>query len=82
MSTFCTLSLSPINNPKKILIREMKNFDKEIFLNNVNDLAIKTNNLIASCNENLDLNETMDMFLNNLVQILNRHAPIRSQTRK
>ena len=65
MPTFCTLSLSPINNPKKILIKEMKNFDKEIFLNNGNDLAIKTNNSITSCNENSDLDETMDMFLNN-----------------
>ena len=82
MPTFCTLSLSPINNPKKVLIREIKNFDKESFLNNVNDLAIKTNNSITSCNENLDLDETMDMFLNSLVQILNQHAPIRAQTRK
>ena len=47
MPTFCTLSLSPINNPKKVLIREIKNFDKESFLNNVNDLAIKTNNSIT-----------------------------------
>ena len=82
MLTFCTLSLSPINNPQKVLIREMKNFDKESFLNNDNNLAIKTNNSITSCNENLDLDETMDMFLNNLVQILNQHAPIRAQTRK
>ena len=34
------------------------------------------------CNENSDIDETMDMFLNNLVQILNRHAPIRAQARK
>ena len=31
MPTFFTLSLSLFNNPKKILVREMKNFDKEIF---------------------------------------------------
>ena len=34
------------------------------------------------CNENSDIDETMDMFLNNLVQILNRHGPIRAQARK
>ena len=67
MPTFCTLSQSPINNPKKVLIREMKNFDKESFLHNVNDLANKTNNSITSCNENLDLDETLDMFLNSLI---------------
>ena len=45
----------------------MKNFDKEFFLNNVNDLAFKINNSIMTCNENLDLDDTMDKFLNNVV---------------
>ena len=81
MSTFCSLSLSPVSNPPKNLIWEMKNCDKEIFLNHFNDLAIKINNSITSCYENLEVNEIMDMFLNNLVQIFNWHAPIKAQTR-
>ena len=81
MPTFCTLSPSPISNQKKIP-KEKKNFDRETFLNNVNDLATKINNSVMSCNENLDQDETMDKFLNNLVQILNRHGPIKAQIRK
>ena len=80
MPIFCTLSLSSANNTQKTLIRDMKKFNKESFLHEINDLATETNNFIQ-CVENFELDETIEKFLNNLTQIFNRHAPIRMQTR-
>ena len=59
----------------------MKKFNKESFLDEINDLATETNNFIQ-CVENFDRDKTIEEFLNNLTQIFNRHAPIRIQTRK
>jgi len=54
----------------------MKNFDKELFLNDINDLVQE--NLQANLNPQNTINE----FLNDFSRILNYHASIRSQTRK
>jgi len=54
----------------------MNNFDKELLLNDINDLVQE--NLQANLNPESTINE----FLNDYSRILNYHAPIRSQTRK
>ena len=74
MPIFCTLSLNPANKTQKILLRVMKKFNRESFLDDIYVLSTETNNFIR-CVEKFDLDESIDKFLNNLTRILSQHAP-------
>ena len=63
LPTFCTLSKKPVYTHKKILLRDIKKFNKDCFLDNINSLALKTDALI-SCNENYSIENVMNQFIN------------------
>ena len=63
------------------MLRDIKKFNKDCFLDNINSLALKTDALI-SCNENYSIENAMNQFINEFSAIIDQHAPLRPQTRK
>ena len=63
------------------MIRDLKKFNRDNFLDDINKLAPKTDSLI-SCDKDYCVDETMNQFLNGFSDIVNQHAPLRSQTKK
>ena len=59
----------------------MKNFNKDRFLDDVELLSSKINNFLLS-NEDADIKEIVNNFVNDFSKIVNQHAPLRPQSRK
>jgi len=79
MSILVTSNLKVNYEPKitQILIRDTKNFNDEAFIEDLSEnLNDPTNNF------DHDINQCMSDFIKIFQSILNKHAPIRTQTRK
>ena len=59
----------------------MKNFNKVSFLDDVESLSSKIDNFLLS-NEDADIEEIVNNFVNDFSKIVNQHAPLRPQFRK
>ena len=59
----------------------MRNFDKGSFLDDVNLVSSKIDNFLLS-NEDADIKECVNDFLNDFSKLVNQHASLRSQPRK
>ena len=81
LPTFCTLAKKLYYTYDKTMIRDLKKFNRDNFLDDINKLALKTDSLI-SCDKDYCLDETMSQFLNGFSDIVNQHALLRPQTRK
>ena len=81
LPTFCTLAKKLYYTYDKTMIRDLKKFNRDNFLDSINKLALKTDSLI-SCDKDYCLDETMSQFLNGFSDIVNQHAPLRPQTTK
>ena len=64
------------------MIRDLKKFNRDNFLDDINKLAPKTDSLISH-DKDYCLDEIMmSQFLNGFSDVVNQHAPLRPQTRK
>ena len=79
LPTFCCLRKKTIKKQDKKLARDMKNFNKTNFLNDINVLVSTINNVQ---DDELDPEKVIDKFLDGFAEIVNLHAPLRPQTRK
>ena len=77
---FCTLATDATKQFEK-KIRDKRNLDKDSFLDDVNLLSLKINNFLLS-NEDADIEEIVNNFLNDFSKIVDQHAPLRPQSRK
>ena len=80
MPIFCTLATNATNFEKKI-IRDMRNFNNDSFLDDVELLSSKINNFLLS-NEDADIEEIVNNFVNGFSKIVNQHTSLRPQSRK
>ena len=67
--------------PDKIMIRDLKKFNSDKFLDDINNLSLKTKALISGY-ENYRVNKTITQFLEGFSKIANEHALLRPQTKK
>ena len=81
LPTFCCLSLRPVKKLNKVIVRDLKNFDRRKFLDNVDKLVIKINSHYVRDND-FNPETILEMFLNSFSEIVNLHAPLRTLTRK
>ena len=80
--TFYILAKRPLYcAPDKIMIRDLKKFNRDNFLNDISNLSLKTNALILG-NKDYCSNKAITQFLEGFSKIVNQHAPFRPQTRK
>ena len=70
-----------LSNLKKKITRDVRNFNKDSFLDDVELLSSKINNFLLS-NEDADTEEIVNNFVNDFSKIVNQHAPLRPQSRK
>ena len=81
LPTFCILAKRPSYfAPNKIMIRDLKKFNRDKFLDDIRNLSLKTNALISG-NKDYCLNTALTQFLEKFSKIVNQHAPLRPQTR-
>ena len=81
LPTFCCLSLRPVKKLNKIIVHDLKNFDRTKFLDDVDELVIKINSHYMRDND-FNPETILEMFLNSFSEIVNLHAPLRTLTRK
>ena len=81
LSTFCCLSLRPVKKFNKVIVRDLKNFGRTKFLDNVDEIVIKINSHYMRDN-NYNPETILEMFLNSFSEIVNLYAPLRTLTRK
>ena len=81
MPIFSTLATNATKQFEKNIIRDMRNFDKDSFLDDVNLLSSKIKNFSLS-NEDADMEEIVNIIFNDFSKIVNQHAPLRPQSRK
>ena len=70
-----------LSNLKKKIIRDMRNFNNDSFLDYVELLSSKINNFLLS-NEDADTEKIVNNLVNDFSKIVNQHAPLRPQSRK
>ena len=81
LPTFCCLGFKSLTRHNKQLIRDMKHFDRENFLDDINNLVSQKNNcFVIGVNCNADT--IFDEFLHNFSKAVDAHVPLRTQTRK
>ena len=81
MPIFCTLATNATKQFEKKIIRDMRNFNKNSFLDDVELLSSKINNFLLS-NEDADIEKIVNNFVNDFSKIVNQHASLRPQSRK
>lgn len=81
LPTFCLTDLKTTKKQEKKLIRDMKNFDKTNFLEDVKTL-VQSNNDFLSTIEEYNPEEIFNAFLNSFSELVNQHAPLRLQTKR
>ena len=81
LPTFCCLSLRPVKKLNKIIVRDLKNFDRTKFLDDVDELVIKINSHYMRDND-FNPETILEMLLNIFSEIVNLHAPLCILTRK
>ena len=63
------------------MIRDLKKFNRDNFLDDISNISLKTNALILG-NKDYCSNKAMTQFLEGFSKIVNQYAPLRPQTRK
>ena len=81
LSTICCLSLRLVKKLNKIIVCDLKNFDRTKFLGDVHELVIKINSHYMRDND-FNPETFLEMFLNSFSQVVNLRAPLRNLTRK
>ena len=81
LPTFCCLSLRSVKKFNKVKVRDLKNFDRTKFLDDVDELVIKINSHYMRDN-NFNPESILEMFLNSFSEIVKLPAPLRTLTRK
>ena len=81
LPTFCCLGFKSLTRHNKKLIRDMKHFDRENFLDDINNLVSQNNNCFV-IGGNCNADTIFDEFLHDFSKAVNAHAPLRTQTRK
>ena len=79
LPAFCCLRMKPIKKQDKKLTRDMKNFNKTNFWNDIN-MLVSTNNNVQD--DELDPEKAIDKFLDGFAEIVNLRALLHPQTRK
>jgi len=81
----CSINLKPDQVNINKLTRNMKNFDKEKFLNEVNNLIIRLSNDLysASSTNSVDhIDKSCNNFVDSFKNIVNAHAPKRPMSKR
>ena len=79
LPTFCSISSKPLRTKTKYKFRDMKSFDKEKFIHDISILEKKVNHRIHTQS---DTEATVAFFIENFLQIVNKHAPLKESSRK
>ena len=81
LPTFCCLSLRPVKKLSKIRVRDLKNFDRTKFLEDVDELLSKINSHYMRDND-FNPETILEIFLNSFSEVVNLQGPLPTLTRK
>ena len=76
LPVFCIANIAPKQNNEKMYCRDYKNFNKEIYLNDMRSIAWS-----SLLSENGDLNQSTINVLNTIKTLVNNHAPLKQVSR-
>ena len=79
LPTFCSISCKPLRTKTEYKFRDMKSFDREKFTDDISILEEKVNHRIHTQS---DTETTIAFFIENVSQIVHKHAPLKENSRK